>query len=78
VMPFGLKPLRERLRAHDAGPLVVKKRGTAVEPDVLRKQLKLTGSREVTIVLTRVAGRQVAMVVRPDRPDVDRPDVDRP
>ncbi len=65
VLPFGLKPLRERLRAHDAGPLVVKKRGTAVEPEVLRKQLKLTGSREVTVVLTRAAGRQVAMVVRP-------------
>ena len=65
VLPFGLKPLRERLRAHDAGPLVVKKRGTAVEPDVLRKQLKLTGSREVTVVLTRAAGRQIAMVVRP-------------
>ena len=64
LLPFGLKPLRERLRAHDAGPLVVKKRGTAVEPDVLRKQLKLTGSREVTVVLTRAAGRQVAMVVR--------------
>jgi len=66
VMPFGLKPLRERLRAYDAGPLVVKKRGTAVEPDVLRKQLKLTGSTEVTVVLTRAAGRQIAMVVRPD------------
>jgi hypothetical protein len=65
VLPFGLKPLRERLRAHDAGPLVVKKRGTAVEPEVLRKQLKLTGSREVTVVLTRAAGRQVAMIVRP-------------
>ena len=66
LLPFGLKPLRERLRAHDAGPLVVKKRGTAVEPDVLRKQLKLTGSTEVTVVLTRAAGRQVAMIVRPD------------
>jgi hypothetical protein len=65
VLPFGLKPLRERLRAHDAGPLVVKKRGTAVEPDVLRRQLKLTGTREVTVVLTRSAGRQIAMVVRP-------------
>lgn len=65
VLPFGLKALRERLRAHDAGPLVVKKRGTAVEPDVLRKQLKLTGSREVTVVLTRAAGKQIAMVVRP-------------
>jgi hypothetical protein len=65
VLPFSLKPLRERLRAHDAGPLVVKKRGTAVQPDVLRRQLKLTGSREVTVVLTRARGRQVAMVVTP-------------
>ncbi len=63
--PFSLKALRTRLRAHDAGPLVVKKRGTAVEPETLRKQLKLTGSREVTVVLTRQAGAQVAMVVRP-------------
>ena len=66
VLPFGLKALRTRLRTYDAGPLVVKKRGTAVEPDVLRKQLGLTGSREVTVVLTRAAGRQIAMVVRPD------------
>ncbi len=68
VLPFGLKALRERLRSYDAGPLVVKKRGTAVEPDVLRSQLRLTGSREVTVVLTRAAGRQVAMIVRPDPP----------
>jgi SAM-dependent methyltransferase len=65
TFPFSLKPLRERLRAHDAGPLVVKKRGTAVEPDVLRRQLKLTGSREVTVVLTRSAGKQIVLVVRP-------------
>ena len=65
TLPFSLKGLRERLRGHDAGPLVVKKRGTAVEPEVLRRQLKLTGSREVTVVLTRSAGRQVALVVRP-------------
>lgn len=65
VLPFSLKGLRERLRAYDAGPLVVKKRGTAVEPEVLRRQLKLTGSREATVVLTRSAGRQVALVVEP-------------
>ncbi|HEU0101500.1 MAG TPA: class I SAM-dependent methyltransferase [Mycobacteriales bacterium] len=64
VLPFGLKRLREALRGHDAGPLVVKKRGTAVEPEVLRRQLKLTGSREATVVLTRAAGRQVALIVR--------------
>jgi hypothetical protein len=65
VLPFGLKRLREQLRALDAGPLVVKKRGTAVEPETLRRQLRLTGSTEVTVVLTRAAGRQVAMIVRP-------------
>lgn len=65
VLPFSLKRLREVLRSHDAGPLVVKKRGTAVEPETLRRQLKLTGSREVTVVLTRSAGAQVALVVRP-------------
>lgn len=65
TMPFGLKRLRERLRTHDAGTVVVKKRGTAVEPEVLRRQLGLSGSREVTVVLTRSAGAQVALVVRP-------------
>jgi SAM-dependent methyltransferase len=65
TLPFGLKPLRERLRTYDAGPLVVKKRGTAVEPETLRKQLKLTGSREVTVVLTRAAGRQIVLIVQP-------------
>ncbi len=65
VLPFSLKGLKERLRTYDAGPLVVKKRGTAVQPEVLRKQLKLTGSREVTVVLTRQEGRQIALVVRP-------------
>ena len=68
VLPFSLKGLRERLRAHDAGPLVVKKRGTAVEPETLRRQLKLSGSREVTVVLTRQAGAQVALIVQPVSP----------
>ena len=65
VFPFSLKGLRARLRAHDAGSVVVKKRGTAVEPETLRRQLRLDGSREVTVVLTRAQGRQIAMVVRP-------------
>lgn len=65
VMPFSLKRLKERLRALDAGTLVVKKRGTAVEPEALRRQLRLTGSRDVTVVLTRSAGAQIAIIARP-------------
>ena len=68
VLPFSLKGLRERLRFYDAGPLVVKKRGTAVEPETLRRQLKLSGTREVTVVLTRQAGSQVALIVAPFSP----------
>ncbi|WP_369055761.1 class I SAM-dependent methyltransferase [Kineococcus terrestris] len=65
VLPFGLKPLRAYLRARDVGPLTVKKRGTAVDPDELRRRLGLRGSRAATLVLTRVAGRQSVLVVSP-------------
>jgi hypothetical protein len=70
ALPFSLKALRARLRAHDVGPLVVKKRGTVVEPEELRRRLKLTGGREMTVVLTRSAGRQIALLVQPAAPTV--------
>jgi hypothetical protein len=65
VLPFSLKGVRERLRALDVGTVVIKKRGTAVEPEAFRKQLRLTGSKELTVVLTRQAGRQVALIAQP-------------
>jgi len=65
VMPFGLKRLRTYLRDRRVGSLTIKKRGTAVEPAQLRRQLRLTGSQEATVVLTRVAGQQSVLVVRP-------------
>lgn len=65
VMPFGLKRLRAALRERGVGSLTVKKRGTAVEPEALRKQLRLHGDEEATIVLTRVAGEQQVLLVRP-------------
>ncbi len=68
VFPFQLKRLRTWLRDRGVGRLTIKKRGTAVEPEQLRRQLRLdtnAGSAEATIVLTRVAGRQSVLVVRP-------------
>jgi len=62
-LPFSLKRLRERLRG--VGAVTIKKRGTAVEPEQLRRQLKLSGTGEATVVLTRVAGAQTALLVRP-------------
>ncbi len=68
VFGFQLKRLRTWLRDRDIGRLTIKKRGTAIEPELLRRQLRLDtwrGKAEATIVLTRVAGRQSVLVVRP-------------
>ncbi|WP_456787455.1 THUMP-like domain-containing protein [Cellulomonas sp. P5_C5] len=65
VMPFGLKRLRTYLRGRDVGKLTIKKRGTAVVPEQLRRQLDLRGSATGTIILTRVAGSQQVLVVEP-------------
>lgn len=60
---FSLKRLRGYLRERDVGAVEIKKRGTAVEPEQLRRQLGLKGSGRATIVLTRLAGRQSVVVV---------------
>lgn len=65
TMPFGLKRLRSYLRDRNVGRITIKKRGTAVVPEQLRKQLVLTGTEEATIVLTRVAGEQQVLLVEP-------------
>ncbi|WP_298456236.1 THUMP-like domain-containing protein [uncultured Cellulomonas sp.] len=65
TLPFGLKRLRTYLRERGVGRLTIKKRGTAVVPEQLRKQLDLRGAAEATIVLTRVGGSQQVLVVDP-------------
>ncbi|MCI9888301.1 SAM-dependent methyltransferase [Micrococcales bacterium 31B] len=67
VLPFGLKSLKAYLREHKIGKVVIKKRGTAVEPDQLRRQLKPSqfGPGSATLILTRVAGRQSVIVADP-------------
>ncbi len=61
-MPFNLKKLRAYLRAHDVGTVTVKKRGTAVTPEVLIPKLKLNGSGSRTLVLTRCRGEYLTVV----------------
>ena len=65
TLPFGLKRLRTYLRERGVGRLTIKKRGTAVVPEQLRKQLDLRGDAEATVVLTRVGGTQQVLVVDP-------------
>ena len=69
VLPFGLKRLKGYLRERGVGRVTIKKRGTAVTPEQLRRDLGLRntpGSAETTLVLTRVGGRQSVLVVEPE------------
>ncbi len=65
VLPYREKMLKAALRDRDIGVLTIKKRGVAVAPEDMRKRLALRGSQHATIVLTRAAGRGVALLVRP-------------
>jgi len=64
-LPFGVKRLKAYLRERGVGRVTIKKRGTAVTPEELRRQLSLRGDAEATVILTRVAGHQRAIVVKP-------------
>ncbi|HWM75446.1 MAG TPA: SAM-dependent methyltransferase [Nocardioides sp.] len=63
-LPFREKQLRAALRERGVGRLTIKKRGVDVVPEQLRKRLDLSGEADATIVLTRVAGRGTALLVR--------------
>ena len=64
-LPYQEKQLKAALRDRGIGRLTIKKRGVDVVPDQLRKRLALRGDNEATIVLTRVAGKGTAILVRP-------------
>lgn len=64
-LPFHVKTLRATLRDRNVGTLTIKKRGSAVDPVQLRRQLRLTGDAEATIALTRIGGRPHVLLLRP-------------
>jgi SAM-dependent methyltransferase len=66
-LPFQEKSLRAALRARGIGRLTIKKRGVDVVPEQLRKRLALSGEQDGTLVMTRVAGKGTALLVRPFR-----------
>ncbi|MDQ6752124.1 MAG: class I SAM-dependent methyltransferase [Actinomycetota bacterium] len=68
VRPYNVKALKSWVRQNRIGVLDIKKRGTSVTPEELRKQL-LTGSgkgpNSATLVLTRIGEDRVVIVVEP-------------
>ncbi|MHB1739917.1 MAG: class I SAM-dependent methyltransferase, partial [Actinomycetes bacterium] len=63
TLAFSLPRLRAALRARDARQVVIKTRAFAVEPDQIRRRLRLTGSGPtVVVILTRLGDRPVALL----------------
>jgi THUMP domain-like/RNA cap guanine-N2 methyltransferase len=62
AMPFHARQLGERLRSMKVGPVIITKRGSAVDVDELRRRWKLTGPEARTVILTRVLGRPFALI----------------
>ncbi|MGN9802372.1 class I SAM-dependent methyltransferase [Micromonospora sp. L32] len=65
VLPFSLKRLRALLRERRVGRVEILKRGSALEPEKLRRDLRLAGDAPASLVLTRVAGAPTVLVCRP-------------
>ncbi|GIF06153.1 methyltransferase [Actinoplanes siamensis] len=62
VLPFSLKRLRALLRDRGVGTLEIRKRGSALVPDQLRKDLRLAGPNAAGLVLTKVDGAPAALL----------------
>ena len=62
TFPFDERKLKQALAARGIGTLEIKKRGIDVDPAQLRKKLSLKGNRSATLILTRVAGKRLAIL----------------
>jgi hypothetical protein len=64
-MPFAPRRLRAALRERGVGRLEIRKRGVDVDPDQLRRDLRLSGDASRTLVLTRIGDTHTALLCRP-------------
>jgi SAM-dependent methyltransferase len=64
-LPFARKALRAALRVRGIGRLEIRKRGVAVDPAVLRRELRLAGEGAATLVLARFDAAPVALLCQP-------------
>ena len=66
-LPFNERRLRQALTAADCGSLEVLVRGADVDPDALRRRLRLGGRESLTVVIARLGAGATAFVCRPSR-----------
>jgi SAM-dependent methyltransferase len=67
--PFQLKRLREALRQRRVGQVVVKKRGSPLQPEALIRDLRLAGDQQRVLFLTHLRGRPIVILAYPPRSD---------
>ncbi|MCW2581992.1 MAG: uncharacterized protein JWQ53_782, partial [Klenkia sp.] len=65
VLPFSVKRLRALLRERGVGSVTVKKRGSAVEPEALVRQLRGRGDGHAVVVVTRVLDVPTVLLCQP-------------
>ncbi len=65
VLPFSLKRLRAALRSRSVGRVEILKRGSALDIETLRRDLRLSGPNPACLLLTRVANAPVAVIAHP-------------
>ncbi|MEY4079411.1 MAG: hypothetical protein RIS80_1180 [Actinomycetota bacterium] len=66
-LPFDRKKLKAYLRERAVGILEIKKRGSDVSPEALRKEMALKGENAATLIVTRVGDAHRVLVVEPIR-----------
>jgi hypothetical protein len=66
-LPFNLKRLRATLRERGVGKVVVKKRGSPLQPETLIRDLRLSGDQERVIFLTHLRGRPIVVICKTGR-----------
>ncbi|MFM1785606.1 MAG: hypothetical protein RLZZ108_630 [Actinomycetota bacterium] len=63
VLPFDRKQLKAYIKQNDIGTLEIKKRGTDITPEALRKELSPKGKNKATLIVTRIGGAHKAIFV---------------
>jgi hypothetical protein len=64
VLPLRTRSLAQYFRARNIGQLEIKKRGVDIDPEKLRRDLKLHGPNAATLLITQIAGRATAILSR--------------
>jgi hypothetical protein len=62
VLPLRFGDLVKHLKTCDIGALEIKTRGVATKPEMVRSKLKLSGTRPVTLLLTKLGKKETAIL----------------